>query len=180
MWRVKRNIINKSVALGTKKYKYKSNGKAKYKLLYVFFCEEPTCNTKIEVSSGHIPYSTGRCKKHANLGQPYRTSYNSLVRRAKERKLKCSLTYEQYLTFVENPCYYCGDKISWMKYNKHGVKTPPYFIDRKNSKIGYTYSNCVACCSDCNYMKRCMSVSSFILKCEKIAGLHDTGGSCGV
>ena len=41
-------------------------------------------------------------------------------------------------------------------------------VDRVNNDLGYTIENSVTCCSLCNYMKRGMSLSDFIIHINKI------------
>lgn len=71
------------------------------------------------------------------------------------------LTDEQIISLCSQNCAYCNrpineiyqDDVLWdIKYNG---------IDRINSKIGYTMSNCVPCCSVCNTMKMDMTVEQF-------------------
>ena len=60
-----------------------------------------------------------------------------------------NLTYEYFLEFIKNPCFYCGavEKIG---------------IDRKDSKRGYEQNNIVPCCSRCNQIKMDMTFNEFI------------------
>jgi hypothetical protein len=54
---------------------------------------------------------------------------------------------------------------------KHNVAYGDYVyngIDRKNNSLGYVSNNCVPCCSECNLMKRKMSVNQFLEHMRKI------------
>ena len=42
-------------------------------------------------------------------------------------------------------------------------------IDRIDSSVGYIYSNCTPCCSECNFMKQSSSVEEFEKQIIKIA-----------
>ena len=81
--------------------------------------------------------------------RPYESLYRKLVRDAKtarKRVVPITLTYRQFLTFVNRPCYYCWAKIDWSPFkNGNG-----YHLDRKDSRRGYSIDNCVACCTRCN------------------------------
>lgn len=52
-------------------------------------------------------------------------------------------------------CYLCG------KENAGG-------IDRVDSTGHYTYDNCKACCSNCNFLKRELSLDGFLAQCYRI------------
>ena len=86
--------------------------------------------------------------------------YNVYSLGAKQRNIDFNLTFDQFLTFWNKPCYYCGDMIN-------GVG-----IDRINNSIGYEIDNCVSCCKDCNRMKLKMSKKDFITQCIKVAQIH--------
>lgn len=109
-------------------------------------------------------------------------SYEKLFREYKRNAVNRDLTFELNLTdFIEiisQKCHYCGaDPKPWNRYiTKSGkVKTTEKFkrfadlawiningIDRKDSSIGYIHSNCLPCCSNCNYAKREMDYTQFI------------------
>jgi hypothetical protein len=64
--------------------------------------------------------------------------------RAKKRKIPWEITYEQYLTLIEqDTCHYCTNPLS----------DTGSGLDRKNSDLGYCISNVVPCCGDCNNIK---------------------------
>lgn len=62
---------------------------------------------------------------------------------AKYRKLEWSISVEDYMSLLENPCVYCSGPL------------PPTGagLDRINDDIGYTKDNCVPACAICNFMK---------------------------
>jgi len=76
---------------------------------------------------------------------------------AKSRNLEFTLTFEQFIAFWQQPCYYCQDT------------TKTVGLDRLNNDEGYITQNVVSCCSVCNLMKRGLSVTDFVKKCKKIA-----------
>lgn len=66
--------------------------------------------------------------------------------------------YELVKTFIERECSYCG---IIQEHIKNG-------IDRIDSNLNYSYSNCITCCSACNKMKKDMDIGSFIRKVTEI------------
>jgi hypothetical protein len=63
--------------------------------------------------------------------------------------------------FWSKPCHYCGDLV------------PTAGVDRVDNTIGYIPSNCVSCCSTCNFMKLNYSVEEFLDQVLKIVRTHD-------
>lgn len=85
--------------------------------------------------------------------KPYYHLYTTLKRMARHREKKCDLTFEEFLTFTEQPkCCYCGESVVWNKHSKDGI-SGPYNLDRIDSSKGYSTTNCVVCCGLCNYTK---------------------------
>jgi uncharacterized protein DUF4338 len=82
--------------------------------------------------------------------------FNQYKIRAKKKNLVFELTEEDYESFTNNKCFYCGLML--------GLSG----IDRKNNSFGYTSSNCVSCCSQCNQSKKAMRCEDFIDKCIRI------------
>lgn len=58
---------------------------------------------------------------------------------------------EAFALFTAN-CHYCGVQ---------GTDRDPLGLDRVDSSVGYTKSNCVPCCGTCNKMKLDMTVDEF-------------------
>ncbi len=79
--------------------------------------------------------------------------YRAYKFRAKVKRKTFSLTRDQFLTFWQQPCYYCGT----------GIETVG--LDRIHNNKGYTIDNVVSCCKTCNFMKRSMSQKEFIAHC---------------
>lgn len=66
---------------------------------------------------------------------------------ARKRGYKFLLTIDFFIKILSFPCAYCGAK------EKIG-------IDRMDNTMGYVPENCIACCSNCNYLKRGLSLDS--------------------
>jgi len=76
---------------------------------------------------------------------------------AKTREHVFELTEQDMLSIIKKPCYYCGVEYS-MIWNDTRVftKEEPYKyngVDRLDNTKGYTLSNCVPSCKQCNYAK---------------------------
>jgi 5-methylcytosine-specific restriction endonuclease McrA len=86
-----------------------------------------------------------------------RARFNHYRQGAKTRKLPFDLTFESFISLTGQDCYYCG--------------MPPYNgIDRINNEAGYTLTNCVPCCWDCNRAKGTVSHAEFIKWVKRV---HD-------
>lgn len=76
--------------------------------------------------------------------------YNSYKFGAKARGKEWDITYSQFKSYWNKPCYYCGRRIDTIG------------LDRIDNGLGYSINNVVPCCIDCNSGKRCMSESEFL------------------
>lgn len=97
--------------------------------------------------------------------------FTSYRRAAGQRNLSFSLSYAQFCKFLTQPCHYCGAlasntcKREWcndltsLQYNG---------IDRKNNKKGYSKTNCVTACKDCNRAKRNQTYPYFLSWIERL------------
>lgn len=100
-----------------------------------------------------------------------RSLYSDYKKGAKKRKIKFSLSFEEFKELIYKDCSYCEiepitkrnplkgtgrskerEEEGWITYNG---------IDRINSSIEYTKSNVVTACQHCNYAKKSMSVEEF-------------------
>lgn len=92
-------------------------------------------------------------------------SFWSYKDRAKKKGLPFEISREQFDKFRLTPCRYCQRAVDAM--NKSGV-------DRVDNALGYTMSNCVACCSECNLMKRHRSHDEFMSTIFRVANKAPT------
>ena len=86
-----------------------------------------------------------------------KTRWDFYKKNARNRNIKWELTYEQFMTFWQKPCYYCGTEIETIG------------LDRVDNSKGYNLDNIVSCCSICNYAKRKLTKEQFIQHCKKVA-----------
>lgn len=75
---------------------------------------------------------------------------------ASKRNIPFLITTEDFLTFWQRPCHYCGDVIKTIG------------LDRLDAKAGYCLSNIVSCCATCNVSKNGMSNTPFITRMTAI------------
>jgi hypothetical protein len=76
--------------------------------------------------------------------------------RAKREHYSFQLSFEQFTSFWQKPCHYCGDPIETIG------------LDRLDSSKGYELTNVVPCCILCNQAKNDLTVLQFLTLCSKI------------
>lgn len=95
-----------------------------------------------------------RGRKNKNTPAHRFSTYKSS---AQVRKISFNLTYEEFISFWEKPCHYCGDPIE-------GIG-----LDRKNQQGDYSIENVVPCCRVCNRAKNIQTTEEFIEMCLKVS-----------
>lgn len=75
---------------------------------------------------------------------------------SKRRGLVFELARPDFDSLVLGDCHYCGS-------------AGPGGIDRQDSTLGYTLSNCVSCCAVCNTAKNDLSLDQFYAWIRKVA-----------
>ena len=75
---------------------------------------------------------------------------------AKHDKREFTLTYEDFLTFWQQPCSYCGDPIKTVG------------LDRVDNSKGYIKDNVVSCCKHCNTWKHTATQADFYARIRKL------------
>lgn len=73
-----------------------------------------------------------------------RVGYQEGQYAAKDSKRVWSLTYEEYLQIIHEPCHYCG---------KNLLEESGYHLDRIDNAKGYTLDNVLPCCWECNRLR---------------------------
>lgn len=82
--------------------------------------------------------------------------YQSYKNGATKRGYSFDLSEEEFSTFWNKPCYYCGTDIDTVG------------IDRIDSSVGYSINNCRSCCFLCNRMKSDLEESLWLQHIKKI------------
>lgn len=91
-----------------------------------------------------------------------RGRWNIYKKNAKVKDRLFELSFEDFLTFWQETCYYCGEIV------ENGG------IDRIDNSVGYKKENLVCCCEKCNMSKRTLSVEDFISHCRKVIQFWDS------
>lgn len=92
-----------------------------------------------------------------------KVDYNQYKGHAKYRGKDFELEPEMFDFIISKECYLCGKQNS--ENHKNG-------IDRIDNNIGYLFDNCVACCCECNRMKRSLELEDMLDKMMSIYHLH--------
>ena len=143
-------MLNKDDALEiiTKKSKSGSTYKT-----YIFNCD---CGRKVKSQSSQLKTHSGKCRRCTQLGKPYMYIYNELMNH-RNSKVGFTLTYDELVYIIENNkgCNYCGSNLDYKKHSKEWGKdnSRAHHLDRKDNKLGYTFTNVVTCCWECNRLK---------------------------
>lgn len=82
-------------------------------------------------------------------------------RHARRRNLSFDLTYEQFSSLISKDCHYCTVPPSNNKVTKNCPRFLYSGIDRVDSSVGYSVSNCVPCCDYCNKAKGNKTLKDF-------------------
>lgn len=91
---------------------------------------------------------------------------------AKIRGLPWTLSETAFMKIVAKDCHYCGQpamrQVKTIDQERRLSKEKLNGIDRLNSSLGYSPSNCVPCCKNCNWAKNTLSELDFIEHVKKI------------
>lgn len=85
-------------------------------------------------------------------------------RNARVRNLPFELTLDDITSLTQQNCAYCGISPANLFRGAYWYNG----IDRIDSNIGYTVTNCVPCCGECNRAKGPRSLEDFLLWVEKV------------
>lgn len=101
-----------------------------------------------------------------------RDKYSNNKGSARKRNLDFNLSFEEFVHLISLDCLYCDSKPKLFNSYVNKTTNEPYSsrkymskekieqnnayvngVDRVDNKIGYMSSNCIPCCSDCNFLK---------------------------
>jgi|HubBroStandDraft_1064217.scaffolds.fasta_scaffold20558_4 hypothetical protein len=88
--------------------------------------------------------------------RPFEALYHILASEARRSRFsRVEMSYIEFLSFTSiKQCHYCGELLQWAeRINREKLPYTGYNLDRKDSSLGYTKENCVACCCFCNRTK---------------------------
>jgi hypothetical protein len=95
-----------------------------------------------------------------NYNRKPTTRFKNYKNNAKRRCYSFDLSFDEFMKFWQQPCWYCGNEIKTIG------------IDRIDSKIGYIHGNIISCCISCNWAKNTMTLKEFLVLSNRIAALH--------
>lgn len=95
----------------------------------------------------------GRLKLHRSTPEG---RYAACKKQAKARKLEFDISKEEFVSFWDGVCIYCGDPTDGTR------------LDRIDSTKGYIIDNIATCCTTCNIMKSVLSQEEFHKHIKKI------------
>lgn len=123
------------------------------------------CSEKCNQSMKTFRYHQKKAAMESNgiiHGRPVQVHNYIRYKKSSESKGRpFELTQDEFNLFWQKPCTYCGSEIKTIG------------LDRLDSTLGYTRENVTPCCTDCNMMKRGMSLPAFINHCKKVARKSD-------
>jgi hypothetical protein len=126
----------------------------KYQSNKVWILQCSGCSSEIRVWPGQRSVATGRCSSCVSKGEPYQHILTSIKHAALSRNLEFTLTIEDVAEFAKTKaCSYCERSIVWNEYWSKINSTHCYYLDRKDLSLGYTKSNCIVCCTFCNFLR---------------------------
>ncbi len=76
---------------------------------------------------------------------------------AKKKGLSWELSFEQFMSFWQQPCFYCGVAIETIG------------LDRIDSEKGYVVGNLLPCCWIDNRAKGTLSFDGYLTHCRRLA-----------
>lgn len=114
-------------------------------------------NNKFKYRKEHREYwQQNKNKLNKKRRETPKGIFNRYKDAATNRNISFELSFDQFLVYWQQPCFYCADSIETCG------------IDRMENLKGYQVENCIACCKKCNIMKNSMSVREWILHMKKI------------
>ncbi len=87
---------------------------------------------------------------------------------AAKRDRSYTLTQDQFMSFWQKPCVYCGDPIATIG------------LDRIDNSKGYEMGNIVPCCKVCNGMKSDQTFDDFMDRCARISSRNQVDANSAI
>jgi len=135
------------------------------------------------ISCGHTRVTAEAIERRGQTqrreGACLRLVYRAYSAAAATRGHVFELTQEQFQSLVCSTCVYCGRVPTMVKRTRFETLLMNG-LDRVDNAQGYTPTNVVSCCTDCNWMKGNFDLSDFLRHVERIH-LHQSetkGGRC--
>ena len=128
------------------------NGKLRSQKVFIYKCQ---CGAEIRSQQTHLKVHSGKCIRCAQFNEPFKATYNEMIKSCSRRNIDHTISYEDFIEFTKIlKCHYCMTNIIWSphtKSNNEEIKgSRSYKLDRMNNDVGYHKDNCVVCCKRCN------------------------------
>jgi len=107
-------------------------------------------------------------QKKNEIYQSPEVKFRYCLKKIEKEKCEMKLSLEEFTKLCMQDCYYCGEKVG---FNDRG-KMITNGIDKKDFDGDYVVGNCVGCCKMCNFMKKCLGPTVFILKVKHMASYN--------
>ena len=133
-------------------YRAKAKGTPKYKAQCAAFRNSPRVKA---YKAAWNKTAVGKASYAAYSKSPT-GKFSHYKANAKLRGISFEISFDQFMTFWQKPCTYCGE----------GVET--IGLDRVDSNQGYTIANIVPCCSTCNRSKLELDMLHYVHHCAKV------------
>lgn len=101
--------------------------------------------------------------------------YSQYCRNIKHRGLDMDLSFDEFKSLSEKPCFYCGNNPPARSLKRQNLTMIANGIDRVDNNLGYILDNCVSCCEWCNRAKGAYDKEYFIEQCRKVAAVARRG-----
>jgi len=140
-------------------------------IMWNFKCDCGNINPHVayRVINGRIR-SCGCSRKGPRNNQSIlRSFYRDYKLSAKNRDLKFSISFEEFVMLVTQNCKYCGAQPSSRRRRREREGSVlSNGIDRIDNSRGYESGNCAPCCKICNMAKRELGLSEFMCWIKKL------------
>jgi hypothetical protein len=152
-----------------------TDGRVNKNILYLCICD---CSQKLCLATG-VDLRRKAVKSCGCLKKPNgEVTINSFINRykysARKRDLLYLLTDEEAIGLFKGKCHYCDAVPLPRTYRIGATAIELNGIDRVDSSIGYSVSNCVSCCYICNTLKMDYTKEEFLSHIEKIHAHQQT------
>jgi len=103
-----------------------------------------------EASRLHYYKNKEKNNKKAKLySKTINGKFSKYKTKAKERNIIFSISFKEFKTFWNKPCFYCSNEIETIS------------LDRIDNNLGYYYNNVVSCCIICNKLKNNQTIKDW-------------------
>jgi len=130
----------------------------------------------VETNQENCQKCQGKINSQKRILSDYQSIKNNVFsvyrKKALSKGLNFDLTFDNFQNMIVQNCYYCGQEPEIHNTDLYKLHESEPFkrngIDRINSSEGYSDSNCVPCCTMCNFAKLHYSLENFSLWLKRV------------